>query len=110
MGSIDPVNSPDIDGTSPVINTLDVQWRQTDPDAAKSAKYSLRRYGTGDDSTGTSYCTDVEIMESGMDQVANLTGFTDYLKLTVDVCSDYKPLSKGRWATGVGANCLGVGV
>lgn len=102
MGSIDPVNSPDIAGVNPVVNTLAVQWMQTSPDAAKSAKYSLRRYRTGDVSTGTPECTDVEILEADMNQVRNLTGSPGYLELTVNVCSDKTPLSKGRWANVVG--------
>lgn len=110
-----------IDSVSPASKTensgaaLDVSWVQASPDPAREAVYSLQRYYTGDDSTGTAVCTDVAVTASELDRVTQTDTVTvggvalPQLQLTgVPLCdldsnsATTDTLAKGRCVIGWG--------
>ena len=111
-----------IDSVSPASNAansgaaLDVSWVQASPDPALEAVYSLQRYYTGDDSTGTAVCTDVAVTAAELDRVSQTGTVTvggvalPQLQLTgVPLCDldsnadTPDTLAKGRCAHWMGA-------
>lgn len=75
-------------------------WRQTSPDPAKTASYSLSLWPTGA-STASSPCT-VNLIESQMDAVVYQGGdSTKPLRLpSAPLCNSVTNLAKGRCGTG----------
>lgn len=112
-----------IDSVSPASNAandgaaLDVVWAQASPDPAKEAVYSLQRYYTGDDSTGTAVCTNVAVTASELDRVSQTGTVTvgevalPKLQLTgVPLCDlDKDPATTDKLAKGRCAHRMGAG-
>ena len=100
----------DITSVTPVskntasVSSLDIIWKQTDPEPAKSASYMLYRYTTGAAETkdgGTAQCTAVQTLDATeMDDVVYVDSndATKGLRLpSVDLCDSKPSIDKGRW-------------
>lgn len=115
MDDITSVVSPNIAipaATDSTVNSLVVEWTQTNPDAAKTASYRLFRQPVGatsqTEACGAGVYTDLQ--QSDLDAVRYKGENAQPLNLTVDVCSAAAPLAKGRYVEHLWAGNVGDGL
>lgn len=92
---------PDNKADASAATSLTVNWKQTDPDAAKTASYELYRWLTGATSKGSSLCTTTGQADDTRMNTAQYTTIgsdTAYLRVeNVALCAGAgNPLAAGR--------------
>ncbi len=102
VGSVEYVDLDDIAEdtfTAGPINSLPVQWWQTQPDAAKFASVELLRYLTGDSDGDNQLVCSGNVDEQAWQDVAYMSGNSQPLVLNVPTCpGSAHDLQRGRCA------------
>ncbi|PRW20926.1 fibronectin type III domain-containing [Chlorella sorokiniana] len=106
MGTVGGITAnsvkPDNKADASAATSLTVNWKQTDPDAAKTASYELYRWLTGATSKGSSLCTTTGQADDTRMNTAQYTTIgsdTAYLRVeNVALCAGAgNPLAAGRY-------------